>query len=71
MECDTADCGPPDPAGQDGTRKALASIEDDELLGVTPKPIRLRKPLLDPTRASVRSAPTKSACATARPPPNP
>jgi predicted membrane GTPase involved in stress response len=48
MECDTADCGPPDPAGQDGTRKALASIEDDELVGGTPKPIRLRKPLLDP-----------------------
>ena len=28
--------------------KALAYIEDDELVEVTPKPIRLRKTLLDP-----------------------
>jgi len=28
--------------------KSLASIEDDELVGITPKSIRLRKPLLDP-----------------------
>jgi GTP-binding protein len=29
--------------------KALAYIEDDELVEITPKSIRLRKKLLDPT----------------------
>ncbi len=36
--------------------KALAYIEDDELVEVTPKSIRLRKKLLDPDRAQARRA---------------
>jgi hypothetical protein len=30
MQCDAADCGPPDPAGQDGTRKG-ARLERDQV----------------------------------------
>jgi len=39
--------GAPDPADQDTLEKALAYIEDDELVEVTPKSIRLRKKFLD------------------------
>ena len=43
--------------------KALAYIEDDELVEVTPKSIRLRKKLLDPMIASATSGAKKpSAC---------
>jgi|GEM_PF-5294008 len=40
--------------------KALAYIEDDELVGVTPKSIRLRKALLDPNARSALFAPRKA-----------
>ena len=40
--------------------KALAYIEDDELVEITPKSIRLRKRLLDPERAQARRAQPRS-----------
>jgi GTP-binding protein len=43
--------------------KALAYIQDDELVEVTPKSIRLRKSLLDPLDRK-RADRTKSAAAT-------
>ena len=39
----------PDAADQDDAGAALAYIEDEELVEVTPKSIRLRKAILDPT----------------------
>jgi GTP-binding protein len=42
--------------------KALAYIEDDELVEVTPKSIRLREKLLDPTERK-RSEKSKEAAA--------
>ena len=49
----TADAGPDDairltPPRAMTLEKAIAYIEDDELVEVTPKAIRLRKRLLDP-----------------------
>ena len=41
--------------------KALAYIQDDELVEVTPKSIRLRKKLLDENDRKERAAPEGSA----------
>jgi len=40
--------------------KALAYIEDDELVEVTPKSIRLRKALLDPNERKRAFGPRKA-----------